>query len=418
MASSLHILLSKIIKTGSLTVRGSSGEQHYGDGGGRRVAIRFTDEAAERALVRDPQLQLGELYMDGRLVVEEGDVYEFLALIKDNTLEEGLTLSMVLNGIRRMIVSQFRNRVPINHNRRNVAHHYDLDEKLFSLFLDEDWQYSCAYFNPPGISLDEAQIAKKRHIVAKLLAEPGQKALEIGSGWGGMAMYLSESSGVDVTGITLSTEQLKISRERAVKRGLAHSVRFELQDYYYLPKTTKYDRIVSVGMFEHVGRLNYRKFFNKVNDVLADDGVMVLHSIGQPYPAIYNNPWIEKYIFPGGYIPSIAEVMPAIEKAGLLVSDIEILPMHYAYTLRHWRERFMANKEKAAAIYDERFVRMWEFYLAGSEMAFTHEAFFIFQMQIVKKRTAVPDNRNYIYEREAELKAFEQQRIPLDRIAV
>jgi cyclopropane-fatty-acyl-phospholipid synthase len=417
MASSLHKLFSKIIRVGSLTVRGSGGEQHYGGGGGRRVTIRFTDEAAERALVRDPQLQLGELYMDGRLVVEDGDIYEFLALIKDNTLVEGLTLSMVLNGVRRMIVSQFRNRVPINHNRRNVAHHYDLDEKLFSLFLDEDWQYSCAYFNPPGISLDEAQIAKKRHIVAKLLAESGQKGLEIGSGWGGMAMYLSESSGVDVTGITLSTEQLKISRERAAKRGLAHSVRFELQDYYDLPATTKYDRIVSVGMFEHVGRLNYRRFFNKVNDVLADDGVMVLHSIGQPYPAIYNNPWIEKYIFPGGYIPSIAEVVPAIEKAGLLVSDIEILPMHYAYTLRHWRERFMANKEKAAALYDERFVRMWEFYLAGSEMAFTHEAFFIFQMQIVKKRTAVPDNRNYIYEREAELKAFEQQRMPLDQIA-
>ncbi|SMF45610.1 cyclopropane-fatty-acyl-phospholipid synthase family protein [Neorhizobium sp. CSC1952] len=418
MASSLHNLLNKIIKTGTLTVRGSGGEQRYGGGGGRTVTIRFTDEAAERELVNDPQLKLGELYMEGRLLVEQGDIYDLLALVKDNTLAQGLSFGMIWRGIARIIVSQFRNRVPINHNRRNVAHHYDLDEKLFSLFLDEDWQYSCAYFNPPGISLDEAQLAKKRHIVAKLLAEPGQKALEIGSGWGGMAMYLAESSGVDVTGITLSTEQLKISRERAAKRGLANSVRFELQDYYYLPADKSYDRIVSVGMFEHVGRLNYRKFFNKVNDVLADDGVMLLHSIGQPYPAIINNPWIEKYIFPGGYIPSIAEVMPAVEKAGLLVSDIEILPMHYAYTLRHWRQRFMANKEKAAAIYDERFVRMWEFYLAGSEMAFTHEKFFIFQMQIVKKRTAVPDNRNYIYEREAELKAFEQRRVPLDKIAV
>ncbi|RWX77178.1 class I SAM-dependent methyltransferase [Neorhizobium lilium] len=417
MASSLHTLFGKIIKIGSMTVRGSGGERHYGNGGGRSVTVRFTDEAAERELAYDPQLKLGELYMDGRMIVERGDIYEFLALIKDNTLSEGLTFPMVLNGIRRIIVSQFRNRVPINHNRRNVAHHYDLDEKLFSLFLDEDWQYSCAYFNPPGISLDEAQIAKKRHIVAKLLAEPGQRALEIGSGWGGMAMYLAESSGVDVTGITLSTEQLKISRERAVKRGLGNKVRFELQDYYYLPTERKYDRIVSVGMFEHVGRLNYRKFFNKVNDVLAEDGVMVLHSIGQPYPAIYNNPWIEKYIFPGGYIPSIAEVLPSIEKADLLVSDIEILPMHYAHTLRHWRERFMANREKAAALYDERFVRMWEFYLAGSEMAFTHEAFFIFQMQIVKKRTGVPDNRNYIYEREAELKAFEQSRRPLEKVA-
>ncbi|CAN7189133.1 class I SAM-dependent methyltransferase [Neorhizobium sp. LjRoot104] len=418
MASSLHNLLSKIIKTGTLIVRGSRGEQRYGGGGGRSVSIRFIDEAAERELVADPPLKLGELYMDGRLVIDDGDIYEFLALIKDNTLSEGLTFGMIWRGIARVLVSQFRNRVPINHNRRNVAHHYDLDEKLFSLFLDEDWQYSCAYFNPPGISLDEAQIAKKRHIVAKLLAEPGQKALEIGSGWGGMAMYLSESSGVDVTGITLSTAQLKISNQRAAKRGLANSVRFELQDYYYLPPDKRYDRIVSVGMFEHVGRLNYPKFFNKVNDVLADDGVMVLHSIGQPYPALINNPWIEKYIFPGGYIPAISEVMPSIEKAGLLVSDIEILPMHYAHTLRHWRERFIANKDKAIALYDERFVRMWEFYLAGSEMAFTHESFFIFQMQIVKKRTAVPDNRDYIYEREAELRAFEQSRIPLDKVAV
>nr|WP_304654987.1 cyclopropane-fatty-acyl-phospholipid synthase family protein [Neorhizobium galegae] len=401
-----------------MIVRGSGGEQRYGSGGGRSVSIRFIDEAAERELVADPPLKLGELYMDGRLVIDDGDIYEFLALIKDNTLSEGLTFGMIWRGIARVLVSQFRNRVPINHNRRNVAHHYDLDEKLFSLFLDEDWQYSCAYFNPPGISLDEAQIAKKRHIVAKLLAEPGQKALEIGSGWGGMAMYLSESSGVDVTGITLSTAQLKISNQRAAKRGLANSVRFELQDYYYLPPDKRYDRIVSVGMFEHVGRLNYPKFFDKVNDVLADDGVMVLHSIGQPYPALINNPWIEKYIFPGGYIPAISEVMPSIEKAGLLVSDIEILPMHYAHTLRHWRERFIANKDKAAALYDERFVRMWEFYLAGSEMAFTHESFFIFQMQIVKKRTAVPDNRDYIYEREAELKAFEESRIPLDKVAV
>jgi cyclopropane-fatty-acyl-phospholipid synthase len=418
VASSLHDLLSKIIKIGHMTVHTSSGTEHYGGGGGRTVTIRFTDVAAEKEMVSDPQLKLGELYMDGRLVVEEGDIYEMLALIKDNTLVEGLNFSMVWHGIARMIASQFRNRVPINHNRKNVSHHYDLDEKLFALFLDEDWQYSCAYFNPPGISLDEAQIAKKRHIVAKLLAEPGQKVLEIGSGWGGMAMYLAESSNVDVTGITLSTEQLKISRERTAKRGLANNVRFELQDYYYLPADKNYDRIVSVGMFEHVGRLNFKKFFNKVNDVLSDDGVMVLHSIGQPYPAIYNNPWIEKYIFPGGYIPSLAEVLPAIEKAGLLVSDIEILPMHYAYTLRHWRERFMANKEKAIALYDERFVRMWEFYLAGSEMAFTHEAFHIFQIQIVKKRQAVPDNRDYIYEKEAELKAFEQQRMPLDKIAV
>ncbi len=418
MASSLNDIFRKIIKTGNLTVRSSQGEHRYGNGGGRKVTIRLVDEQAERELRSDPQLKLGELYMDGRLIIEEGDIYEFLALVKDNTLSEALSFSMVWRGIVRLIASQFRTRVPINHNRRNVAHHYDLDERLFSLFLDEDWQYSCGYFNPPGISLDEAQLVKKRHIAAKLLVEPGQQILEIGSGWGGMALYLAEASGADVTGITLSTQQLKISKERAIRRGLADNVHFELQDYYYLPADNRYDRIVSVGMFEHVGRRNHRKFFKKVTDVLADDGVMILHSIGQPYPALYNAPWIEKYIFPGGYIPALSEVMPAIEKAGLLVSDIEILPMHYAHTLRHWRKRFLERRQEAAELYDERFVRMWEFYLAASEMAFTHENFFIMQIQIVKKRTAVPDNRDYINRREAELKAFEERRNPLDRIAV
>ncbi|HEX2147151.1 MAG TPA: cyclopropane-fatty-acyl-phospholipid synthase family protein, partial [Pseudorhizobium sp.] len=299
----------------------------------------------------------------------------------------------------------------------NVAHHYDLSAKLFDLFLDEDWQYSCGYFNPPGISLYEAQVAKKRHIAAKLLAEPGHKVLEIGSGWGGMAMYLAEACDVDVTGITLSQEQLRVSRDRAARRGLQDRVRFELQDYYYLPASTRYDRIVSVGMFEHVGRLNFGRYFRKAHDVLDDDGVMVLHSIGQPYPARYNSPFIEKYIFPGGYIPSLAEVLPVIEKTGLLVSDIEILPMHYANTLRHWRKRFLARRQEAASIFDERFVRMWEFYLAGSEMAFTHENFFIFQMQITKKRMTVPDSRDYIAEREAKLRQFEATRPPLEQVA-
>ncbi|MCL6706138.1 cyclopropane-fatty-acyl-phospholipid synthase family protein [Pseudomonas sp. R2.Fl] len=419
MASSLRVLLERIIRKGSLEVIGADGrKQTFGDATGKPLKIRFTDDKAEDEIYGDPQLKLGEVYMDGRLIIEEGDIYDLLALVKSNTLAEDLSFGMIWRGLARIALKKLGSLLPINHNKRNIAHHYDLSAKLYDLFLDQDWQYSCAYFNPPGISLEEAQLAKKRHIAAKLLAEPGQKALEIGSGWGGMAMYLAECCNVDVTGITLSEEQLKISRERAARRGLAKSVRFELQDYYYLPADKRYDRIVSVGMFEHVGLKDFQRFFNKVNDVLSDDGVMLLHSIGQPFPAVINNPWIEKYIFPGGYIPSIAEVMPKIEKAGLLVSDIEILPMHYAYTLRKWRERFLARKEEAIALYDERFLRMWEFYLAGSEMAFTHEKFFIFQMQIVKKRTAVPDNRNYIYEREAELKAVEQRRSPLDRIAV
>lgn len=419
MTSSLRELLGRIIRKGNLEVTGADGrKQTFGDGSGPPLKIRFTDNKAEDEVYRDAQLKLGEVYMDGRLIVEQGEIYDLLAMVKSNTLVEDLSLGMAWRGIARIALNKIRSMLPVNHNKRNIAHHYDLSAKLYDLFLDEDWQYSCAYFNPPDISLEEAQLAKKRHIAAKLLAKPGQKALEIGSGWGGMAMYLSEACDVDVTGITLSEEQLKISRERAAKRGLANSVRFNLQDYYYLPAERNYDRIVSVGMFEHVGIRNYPRFFNKVNDVLADDGVMVLHSIGQPYPALLTNPWIEKYIFPGGYIPSLGEVMPAVEKAGLLVCDIEILPMHYGHTLRKWRERFMAHKQEAIALYDERFVRMWEFYLAGSEMAFTHENFFIFQMQIAKQRNAVPDNRDYIYEREAELKSFEQRRPPLDRIAV
>jgi cyclopropane-fatty-acyl-phospholipid synthase len=418
MASSLRTLVAKIIKIGSLTVRGPSGEETFGKGGGRKVTIRFTDAQAEEELAADPALKLGELYMEGRLLIDEGDIYEFLALVKDNTLSEGLTFGMVWRGLLRIGASLFRNRVPINHNRRNVAHHYDLDGRLFSLFLDQDWQYSCAYFNPPGISLDEAQLAKKRHIAAKLMPEPGQRVLEIGSGWGGMALYLAETSGVDVTGITLSEEQLKVSRQRVENRGLHGKVRFQLQDYRTLKPEVTFDRIVSVGMFEHVGRTNYANFFRKVNEVLSEDGVMILHSIGQPTVSYVTNPFIEKYIFPGGYIPALSEVLPHIEKAGLLVSDMEILPMHYALTLRHWRERFLARKAEVLALYDERFFRMWEFYLAGSEMAFTHENFFIFQVQLKKKRDAVPHHRDYIGKREAALRSFEQARAPLDQIAV
>lgn len=416
MTSSLRSLLKKIVRRGTLQIIGADGRSEvFGDGSGDMIVLRFTDAEAEAQLHADPQLKLAELYMDGRMVVEAGDIYQLLALLKSNTLSEDLTFGMIWRGLVRYAASELRRLLPVNHNRRNVAHHYDLSAKLFDLFLDADWQYSCAYFSPQGISLDEAQAAKKRHIAAKLLLAEGQRVLEIGSGWGGMAMYLAESTDVSVDGITLSTEQLRISRGRAEKRGLSGRVRFELQDYRTL-KAAPYDRIVSVGMFEHVGRGNYRTFFTKVAELLKDDGVMVLHSIGQPFPSRFNNPFIERYIFPGGYIPSLAEVLPAVEKAGLLVRDIEILPHHYARTLRLWRERFLARREEAAALYDERFVRMWEFYLAGSEMAFTHENFFIFQMQLAKSNDAVPDNRSYIAERERTLAAFERGQAPLEKV--
>jgi cyclopropane-fatty-acyl-phospholipid synthase len=417
MASSLHALFAKIVKIGNLVVTGPGGLQVFGDSTGKRVALNFTDDAAMEDIAADPALKLAEVYMEGRMVVIEGDIYDFLALIKSNTLSEALTFGMVWRGMARIIAARIKMHLPVNHNKHNVSHHYDLSAKLFDLFLDEDWQYSCAYFNPPGISLYEAQLAKKRHIAAKLMPEPGQRVLEIGSGWGGMAMYLAESSGVDVTGITLSEEQLRVSRDRAQKRGLNDTVRFELQDYRYLPATTTYDRIVSVGMFEHVGPTHYREYFTKAAEVLDDNGVMLLHSIGQPSPPLATNPFIEKYIFPGGYIPSLAEVLPAVQKSGLLVRDIEILPMHYAHTLREWRQRFVARKAEAVALYDERFFRMWEFYLAGSEMAFTHENLYIFQLQLAKRGDVVPDNRDYIARNEALLLEFEKTRVPLEKVS-
>ena len=416
MASAFLSIVQKIVRKGSLTLTLANGETHtIGDGTGEPVAARLADQEAEDAIRRDPTLKLGEMYMEGRFILEHGNIYDFLALVKQNTTNEIFDFKMAALLIGRIAMQQLKSRIPVNHNKRNVAHHYDLSEKLFELFLDEDWQYSCAYFDPPGIGLEEAQVAKKRHIAAKLNPQPGQRVLEIGSGWGGMAMYLAESTpGLDVTGITLSEEQLKISRERAQKRGLADRVRFELQDYRYLTGK-KFDRIVSVGMFEHVGIGNYGNFFKKVHELLDDNGVMLLHSIARPKPSFATNAFIEKYIFPQGYIPSIAETLVPLEKAGLLTRDVEVLPLHYAYTLRHWRERFVARRQEAVALYDEKFFRMWEFYLAGSEMGFRWDELFIEQIQITKNQFATPDNRNYIPQNETKLREFEATRPPLEK---
>ncbi|MEX2691528.1 class I SAM-dependent methyltransferase [Rhizobium mongolense] len=417
MASGFLSIVQKIIRKGNLKLTLANGETYaIGDGTGDLVVVRVADEEAEKLIRRDPTLKLGEMYMDGRFVLEQGNIYDFLSMVKQNTTNEIFDIPMAALLVGRIALQQLKSRLPVNHNKRNVAHHYDLSEKLFELFLDEDWQYSCAYFDPPGISLEEAQVAKKRHIAAKLLLEPNQRILEIGSGWGGMGMYLAESTqGVDVTGITLSEVQLKISRERAQKRGLADRVRFELQDYRTMTGM-KFDRIVSVGMFEHVGIGNFNNYFRKVHELLADDGVMLLHSIARPKPSFATNAFIEKYIFPQGYIPSIGETVPAIEKAGLLIRDIEVLPLHYAYTLRHWRERFMARKAEAVALYDERFFRMWEFYLAGSEIGFRWDELFVMQIQVSKNQYSTPDNRNYIAANEAKLKEFEATRPPLEKV--
>ncbi|AJY45279.1 SAM-dependent methyltransferase [Martelella endophytica] len=417
MASPLPSLIDKIIKIGNLKVHWSSGgATTYGDGSGPPVAVRFTDQEAEKLLATDPALTLGEMYMQGRFVMVEGDIYDFLSIVRKNTLHSVFSPWMAMRLFWRIGLAQLQTRLPINKNRKNVSHHYDLTPELFSLFLDDDWQYSCAYFEPADISLDEAQLAKKRHIAAKLLLNEGQRVLEIGSGWGGLSLYLAEMAGVDCTGITLSHEQHAISNKRAEQRGVSDRVRFELQDYRTM-KAKPFDRIVSVGMFEHVGTGRYQNFFDKCFELLDDDGVMLLHSIGRDV-AGHNmtNPFIEKYIFPGGYIPALSEVLPAVEKSGLLVRDIEILQMHYAYTLRAWRERFVARREEAIKLYDENFFRMWEFYLAGSEMAFEWDKMFIFQMQLSKSQFATPNNRRYMFPAEDRLKEKEATRAPLEPI--
>ncbi|MGH6665253.1 MAG: class I SAM-dependent methyltransferase, partial [Pseudolabrys sp.] len=304
---------------------------------------------------------------------------------------------------------------PRKRSRRNVAHHYDLDGRLYSLFLDADRQYSCGYFESPGQPLDDAQLAKKRHLAAKLLVAPGNRVLDIGCGWGGLGLYLAENAGADVTGVTLSQEQHAIANERAAEKGLAERARFKLQDYRDVDG--RFDRIVSVGMFEHVGVNHYDAFFRKSAQMLADDGVMLLHSIGRSEGPGITNPWISKYIFPGGYIPALSEVLPRVEKAGLLVTDIEILRLHYAETLKAWRERFLAHRAQVERIYDARFERMWEFYLASSEMSFREQNMMVMQIQLTKRQGIVPMTRDYIAREERRLRAAEGERQPPLRLA-
>ena len=387
-----------------MTVTTSSGAKFTcGDGTGQPVAVRFVTRDAQRRVLLNPELGLGESYMDGEFVVEQGTIADALAILLDqpDLLPQWAKPHWHLRYLTRHL-KQFNLR---NRSRDNVAHHYDLDGRLYSLFLDADKQYSCAYFETPDTSLDDAQLAKKRHIAAKLLVKSGRRVLDIGSGWGGLGLYLAEIAGANVTGITLSTEQLQVANARAAEKGLAHRARFLLQDYR--DTVGPFDRIVSVGMFEHVGVKFYDAYFQRCAELLSDDGVMLLHSIGRSQGPDSTNPWIAKYIFPGGYIPALSEVLPAIERAGLLVCDIEILRLHYAETLKAWRERFMARRDEAKKLYDERFCRMWEFYLAGAETSFRVDGHMVFQIQVAKRQDVVPLTRGYIVEREAELRRRE-----------
>ena len=406
----LAAAFAQAVKRGTLKMTTAKGQSFtFGDGGLPEVAIRFTDSAAETALCLHPELKLGELFMDGRLLIEQGNILDLLQLLLQDTRGELDDLPLHrLRKIRQWLTRRGEN--DATRSKRNVAHHYDLDGRLYSLFLDSDKQYSCAYFDHPDASLEEAQAAKKRHIAAKLLVEQGHSVLDIGSGWGGMGLYLAQVAGAGaVKGVTLSEEQLEVSRKRAAVAGLAERVKFELEDYR--ATTGSFDRIVSVGMFEHVGLASYDDYFQTCGRLLKDDGVMLLHTIGRtgkPYPT---NPWITKYIFPGGHLPVLSEMMPAIESAGLVVADIEILRLHYAYTLQAWRERFMAHRDEVLKLYDERFCRMWECYLAMSESAFRWQDAVVFQVQLAKRNDSVPLTRDYIAEREAALKEAESRKL-------
>src|SRR5579864_7189232 len=346
---------NQFIRRGSMTFVTAGGERFTcGDGTGEPVQARFRSRDAERHVITNAELALGEAYMDGSFVVERGTIADALAILMDQP--DAFPGRTNLRWWLRYLARPLRQLNLRGRARTNVAHHYDLDGRLYSLFLDSDKQYSCAYFETPDTTLDDAQLAKKRHLAAKLLVRPGHRVLDIGSGWGGLGLYLAEFSGADVTGITLSTEQLKVSEARAAEKDLAARARFLLQDYR--DTEGSFDRIISVGMFEHVGVRFYDTFFRRCAELLSKDGVMMLHSIGRSEGPNVTNPWIRKYIFPGGYIPALSEVTAAIERAGLLVCDIEVLRLHYAETLKAWRERFMARREEAVRLYDERFARM------------------------------------------------------------
>ncbi|HET9067485.1 MAG TPA: cyclopropane-fatty-acyl-phospholipid synthase family protein [Amaricoccus sp.] len=403
LEKALHAILSDQISTGSLRVTYPSGRREtYGDGTGAPLALRFADASTLRRIFVDPGLAFAEMYMEGRIVIEEGDVYDFIALAKSNTRPELVTPGAKgLHLWRSVTHAPITRAVGLKAARRNVAHHYDLDERLYRLFLDVDMQYSCAYFEHPGLTLDQAQLAKKRLIAAKTLIRPGARILDIGCGWGGMALYLARVTGADVTGITLSEGQHRVATERAAAAGLSDRVRFRLQDYREVQG--QYDNIVSIGMFEHVGLPQFATYFRTAHRLLAPDGVMLLHAMAQPTAARYNQPFIDKYIFPGGYIPALSEVFHAVEKSGLLVRDTEILSLHYAETTREWRRRFLANRAAVLELYDERFIRMWEFYLAGSESAFRHDAIHVSHLQLVHDQTRVPLTRAYIPEEMARL---------------
>jgi len=386
-------LLARVAKVGDLTVKLPGGRQvRAGDGSGAPVVIRLTRKGLAR-IVGNPSLGLAEAYMDEDMVLEQGTIWDLLQIVGRSGARgpkgRGPWATRTRKAIKRRI-QQANDRVA---SRRNVAHHYDLSNDFYRRWLDADMQYSCAYFPKPGMSLEEAQVAKKRHIAAKLLLAPGHTVLDIGSGWGGMAMTLAKDHGARVTGVTLSTEQLSLAQQRVDAEGLSDSVNFELKDYRDV--AGPFDRIVSVGMLEHVGAPNLRGYFETLKRQLKPDGVALIHSIGRTGPPALTNAFTQKYIFPGGYVPAMSQVVSAIEDAGLWITDVEVLRLHYAETCKVWRERFVADPEIPKQ-FDARFRRMWEFYLAGSELGFRYGSHMVMQFQITRRLDTAPITRDYL----------------------
>lgn len=392
----LDRMLRLMFQHGHLVVEMPDGTtSEFGDGAGERIHVRLHDAGTVRGLVLNPELVLGEAYMNGRLSISNDDIDGLLAMATQNL--EALQ-DMKWHRLSHFVRALLRGITQLNllsRARRNVAHHYDLSGQLYDLFLDADRQYSCAYFKSPSDSLEQAQHQKKEFISRKLLLEPGMRVLDIGCGWGGLAIHLAHHHDVHVLGITLSEEQHDLARKRVADAGLADRVEIRLCDYRKLDG--QFDRIVSVGMFEHVGLLHYDRFFRILHESLTPDGMAVLHTIGWAGPPQATNPWIDKYIFPGGYIPSLSEVSASIERAGLWAADVECWRLHYAYTLQHWQDRFEANRDAVRELYDDEFVRMWRFYLSACKQSFQYGRQAVFQFQLSRKVDAVPVTRDYLY---------------------
>lgn len=390
-------MLAHIVRTGDLQVQMPDGRQHrYGDATGPKIAIHITDPSLPRRLAQNPELALGEGYMEGGLTIENDDLYGLLALGISNSARKGSLIwwqrpvPHLRQALRRL--RQFN---PVSRAQQNVAHHYDLSGELYDLFLDADKQYSCAYFRHPDETLEQAQANKKAHIAGKLLIEPGMRVLDIGCGWGGMALTLARDFGARVVGVTLSREQHAVACQRAHDTGLQDRIDFRLMDYRQVSES--FDRIVSVGMFEHVGVPHYREFFHTVHQILAPDGIALIHTIGRATPPGATSPFITKYIFPGGYVPAMSEAIAAVEHENLYATDVEVWRLHYADTLRLWSQRFMANQDKVRALYDDKFCRMWRYYLVAAELTFRLKHQVVFQFQIAHRQDVVPLTRDYLY---------------------